>query len=45
LFLREEVIAADCDIGGDGALLSRIAITRFGDLSDRAVITRGATAA
>jgi hypothetical protein len=30
LFLREEVMAADCDTGGDGALLSRIAITRFG---------------
>jgi hypothetical protein len=26
----EEVIAADCDTGGDGALLSRITITRLG---------------
>jgi hypothetical protein len=39
LFLREEVIAADHDPGGDGVLLSRIAITRL------AAITRGATAA
>jgi hypothetical protein len=30
LFLREEVIAADCHTGDDGALLSRIAITRLG---------------
>ena len=28
LFLREEVIATDCDTGGEGVLLSRIPITR-----------------
>jgi hypothetical protein len=30
LFLRKEVIAADCDTGGDGAVLFRTAITRLG---------------
>jgi len=30
LFLRKEVIAADCDIDGAGALLSRTATTRPG---------------
>jgi hypothetical protein len=45
LFLREEVIAADCDTGGDGALLSCIATTRLGGFPGRAAIIREATAA